>query len=121
MRYTLAAAAGLLGLLAAGCERREATTPPLDANRYYAVQLSTGGVFFGKLQGLGAPYPVLTDIYYVQTETDAATKKSAPVLVKRGREWHAPDRMYLNDKAIVLVEPVGPDSQVARLIANSKR
>ena len=42
------------------------------------------------------------------------------VLVKRGREWHAPDRMILNSNMIVLVEPVNPTSRVATLIAQAK-
>ena len=121
-RDTVAAVAAIaLGVIGAGCSRQPALGVATDPNRYHAVQVSTGGVYFGKLEGLGTPYPVLTDIYYVQTETNAETRKASPVLVKRGREWHGPDRMYLNDKAIVLVEPVGPDSMVAKLIANSKK
>ncbi len=38
------------------------------------------------------------------------------MLVKRGKELHGPDRMYL----IVVVEPVGPSSQVAKLIEQAK-
>jgi hypothetical protein len=38
------------------------------------------------------------------------------VLVKRGKELHGPDRMYLNSNQIVFVEPVGQDSKVAQLI-----
>lgn len=121
MRKSLLVAAALASLLAGGCAKQTSTAVITDPNRYYAVQLSTGSVYFGKLEGLGTPYPVLTDVFYVQTETDPKTKSAAPVLVKRGREWHAPDRMYLNAKGIVLVEPVGLDSQVAKLIANSKR
>ncbi len=41
--------------------------------------------------------------------------------MKRGKEWHGPDRMILNEKAILFVEPVGADSKVAQLIAQSKR
>jgi len=39
------------------------------------------------------------------------------VLVKRGRELHDPDRMYLNPTQILFVEPVDPNSRVAQLIA----
>jgi hypothetical protein len=38
------------------------------------------------------------------------------VLVKRGKELHSPDRMYLNPSQIILVEPVGPNSKVMQLI-----
>ena len=42
-------------------------------------------------------------------------------LIKRGREWHGPDRMILNEKAIVFVEPVGRDSRVSQLIEDAKK
>ena len=88
---------------------------------YSAVLLANGSVYFGKLEGLGSPYPVLHDVYYVQTVTDPETKKVTSILVKRGKEWHAPDRMTINDKSIVFVEPVGAGSKVAQLIAESKK
>jgi hypothetical protein len=87
---------------------------------YQAVLLTNGSVYFGKLDGYQTKFPVLSDVYYVQTGVDPATKKSTSVLVKRGKELHSPDRMYLNPSQIVLVEPVGVDSKVAQLIAESK-
>jgi len=42
------------------------------------------------------------------------------VLVKRGKELHEPDRMYLSPNQIIFVEPVGKDSKVAQLIAQEK-
>ena len=84
---------------------------------YHAVLLTNGNVYFGKLEGLGRPFPVLRDVYYVQTGVDPETKQSKSVLLKRGKEWHAPDQMTLNANHIVLVEPVTPNSQVASLIA----
>ena len=65
--------------------------------------------------------PVLTDVYYVQSNVNQETKAVSNVLVKRGKEWHGPDRMIVSDKSIVFVEPVEPDSQVARMIAESKK
>jgi len=43
------------------------------------------------------------------------------VLVKRGKELHGPDRMYLNPNSIVFVEPVGMDSRVAQLISEANK
>jgi hypothetical protein len=88
---------------------------------YSAVLLANGSVYFGKLEGLGSPYPVLRDVYYVQSVSDPETKKATNILVKRGKEWHAPDRMLINDKSIVFVEPVGQGSKVSQLIAETKR
>lgn len=91
---------------------------------YSAVFLDSGQAYFGKLESLGtpwSPYIVLTDVYYVQSVTNADTKQTNNILVKRGKEWHGPDRMIINEKALVMVEPVGVDSTVAKLIADSKR
>jgi len=62
----------------------------------------------------------MTEVYYVVTQTNPAPKQTNNILVKRGKELHEPDRMYLNPRQIVLVEPVGTNSKVAQLIAQAK-
>ncbi len=107
-----------------GCNRthQEGTaSAAIDSKKYYAVLLSNGSVYFGHLEGMGAPFPVLTDVFYVQSATNPETKAITSILVKRGKEWHRPDRMILNEKSIVFVEPVGADSKVAELIAESRK
>jgi hypothetical protein len=92
----------------------------LFSTPYQAVLLSNGEFFFGHLEGYGTGVPVLTEVYYVQSTVDPQTKQQNNVLLKRGKEWHGPDRMYINPQQIVMVEPVDPDSRVGALIANSK-
>ena len=77
-------------------------------------------MFFGKLEGYGTDYPVLTSVFYVQSSTNPETKQVTNTLVKRGKEWHAPDRMVINARHIVFVEPVTAGSTVANLIAQLK-
>src|SRR5580692_8511168 len=86
---------------------------------YQAVLLTNGTAYFGKLAGYGTPQPVLTEVYYIVTQTNPETKQSKNVLVKRGKELHEPDRMYLNPNQILCVEPVGAGSKVAQLIAQA--
>jgi hypothetical protein len=83
---------------------------------YQAVLLTNGNVYFGKLQDYGGRFPVLTDVFYIQSSVNPDTKQPVNVLVKRGKELHEPDRMYLNPSQIILVEPVGPHSKVMQLI-----
>ncbi len=83
---------------------------------YQAVLLINGAVYYGKLSGYGTRNPVLTDVFYIMSKTDPETKQVQNLLVKRGKELHGPDRMYINANQIVFVEPVGPDSKVAQLI-----
>jgi hypothetical protein len=86
---------------------------------YQAVLLSNGAVYYGKLQGYGTRYPILTDVFYIVSKTDPETKQVTNILVKRGKELHGPDRMYLNSNQIVFVEPVGSGSKVAQLISEA--
>ena len=87
---------------------------------YQAVLLSNGQVYYGRLDGYGTDAPVLREVYYVQSVVNPQTKEATNILQKRGREWHGPDRMYLNPSQILLVEPVGTDSRVADLIRELK-
>ena len=111
-----------LTLLATGCERRLPTpaAAAIDPNKYYAVLLNNNSVYFGRLEGLGSRFPVLRDVYYVQSNVNQETKQVNNILVKRGKEWHGPDRMIISQNSIVFVEPVGSNSKVAQLIAESK-
>ncbi len=83
---------------------------------YQAVLLTNGSVYFGQLEGYGGPNPVLSKVYYIVTQTNTETKQTNNILVKRGKELHEPDRMYINPRQILFVEPVGVNSKVAELI-----
>jgi len=100
---------------------RTPSAAAIDSNKFYAVLLSNNSVYFGKLQGLGSRFPVLTEVYYIQSNQNPDTKAVSNVLIKRGKEVHGPDRMILNEKSIVFVEPVGPGSKVDELIKESRR
>jgi hypothetical protein len=106
---------GVVGVAFALKTNREVTFP----TPYQAVLLANGAVYYAKVQGYGTPNPVLIDVFYIVTQTNPETKQTSNVLVKRGKELHGPDRMYVNPNQIVFVEPVGPGSKVAQLIAES--
>jgi hypothetical protein len=106
-------------LAAVACEQHhrkgaEITTP------YAAVLLDNNQVYFGKLANADSEFPELTDVYYIQTQQNQETKEVKSVLVRRGNEVHAPDRMFLNERHIIMIEPVGANSKVAQLIADDK-
>ena len=117
--------AALVGIVAAGATtyfsqhivhpKIELTTP------YQAIQLSNGAAYFCKIEGLGTQYPVLREIYFIQSHQDPETKKVTNTLLKRGSEWWQPDRMIVNASNIVFVEPVEPNSRIAQLIAQEKQ
>jgi hypothetical protein len=125
--YKIVLAVALVALLAIfffvqpAIPARPTSAAAIDANKFYAVLLTNNSVYFGKLQGLGSPFPVLTEVYYVQSSQNPETKAVSNVLIKRGKELHGPDRMILNEKSIVFVEPVGTGSKVDELIKESRR
>ncbi len=112
-------AAALATLAYQGLSQR---TTQLGDTEYHAVVLANGQVFFGRLANLGTDYPTLENVFYIQPHlVNPETKQVANVLVKRGQEWHAPDRMILNRQTVMFIEPVKADSQVAKLIAEQNK
>ena len=118
----LVALAAILVILAAGAHLLHEMHDSSEKfeTPYQAVLLANGSVYFGHLSGYGGHAPVLTDVFYIVSQTDPNTKAVSNVLVKRGKELHEPDRMYLSPNQIIFVEPVGKDSKVAQLIAQEK-
>jgi len=110
---------GLAGLTA--CERSDRHKGPEITTPYAAVLLDNGQLYYGKLANAGSSFPELTGVYYIQSSVNQETKAVASVLVRRGNEWHGPDRMFLNEHHVVLIEPVGTNSKVAQLIEADKQ
>lgn len=90
------------------------------SSEYQAVFLDNGQVFFGKMENVTSDYPILREVYYVQTQQDPETNQVKSILIKRGQEWHSPDVMYINSRHIVVIESVSPTSKVAQLIEEAK-
>jgi len=116
--YWIAALISLAPLTA--CERGYRHKGLEIATPYAAVLLDNGQVYYGKLTNSGSRFPELTDVYYIQSQANPDTKAVNSVLVRRGSEWHGPDRMFLNQRHIILIEPVGTNSKVAQLIEADK-
>ncbi len=94
--------------------------PEVNPKAYSAVLLDNNQVYFGKLDEASSAFPVLTDVYYIQSQQNQETKAVTNILVRRGNELHGPDRMFLNARHILFIEPVGPNSKVAQLIEADK-
>ena len=94
-----------------------ANAPPRYATTHYAVLLLNGQAYFGRVEKVQSEHMVFKEVFYIQSRTNPETKQVTNVLVKRGQEWHAPDRLILNRRHVILMEPVTEGSQVAKLIA----
>jgi hypothetical protein len=88
---------------------------------YQAVLLADGQAYYGKVDKIEKDFLVLSDVYYVQRNPAPGAGESQAIMVKRGKEPHGPDISYLNTKYIVMVEPVTPDSPVAKTIYEIKQ
>ncbi len=89
-------------------------------NEYYLVILDNGLAYYGKISHIHTPFPILKDIYYVQSNVDSKSNNVSNTLLKRGKEWHRPDQMIINKEHIVFFEPVDPKSRVYDLIQELK-
>jgi hypothetical protein len=87
---------------------------------YQAVLLSNGLAYFGTIEKMGSRYVEMSEVCYVQSGIEQKTKQPTNVLLKRGKEWHGPNRMAINMDHVVFIEPVHPDSKVAMLIDELK-
>jgi hypothetical protein len=96
------------------------TGKPTFSTPYQVVLLDNGQAYFGKIEKISHSYVLLTDIFYIQTQATPDGKVAGNVLIKRGQEWHSPDRMWVNTRHVIMIEPVAPESKVAQLIKEAK-
>jgi hypothetical protein len=118
----------VIAALAISLFRGFSTTSLVDTNRYQAVFLDNGQVYFGKLDDVNRDYVQLTDIYYLQVEQqvqpdqtvegDTATPAQSNIsLAKLGNELHGPDdEMFILRSKIVFWENLKDDGQVVTAI-----
>lgn len=101
-------------------------------DKYQAVFLSNGQVYFGKLSGVGGSYMRLTDVYYLEgsasssvqtsdTEAAAGATQASQQLSKLGKEIHKPyDEMVIKSDQVVFFENIQADGSVGKAITDYK-
>lgn len=107
------------------------TSSLIKNDRYQAVFLTNGQVYFGKLSKVNDQHFRLTDIYYLESNNDLTGTKSesaaknnqsaTPQLLKFGKEIHGPENeMIISEKQILFFENITSDGTVGKAIANDK-
>lgn len=99
-----------------------------NTDSYYAVFLSNGQVYFGKVSKTNLKYTTIEDIYYLQVSNPlqqvpptGEQQQSQLSLVKLGQELHGPnDFMQVNNDHIIFVEELKNDGKVVEAITNYK-
>jgi hypothetical protein len=101
--------------------------PTVKTGQYQAVFLTNGQVYFGHLRNPESQTPVLTKVYYLQsnqqnvqsTTTNSSTQLS---LVKLGNELHGPeDMMALNHSQILFWENLKDSGKVVQAIKQNQK
>ena len=91
----------------------EQNSNPKFKNEYQAVLLTTGQVFFGKVEFVGKEYVLLKDVFYIRSVANPETKQVSNTLIKKGNEIHGADQTYINARHIIMIEPVSQQSPLA--------
>jgi hypothetical protein len=116
----IVAIAGLLSLGGIGESKL------VDKERYQAVFLNNGQVYFGHIKALNDDFVKLDSIYYLQTNNTGSDASAAAdtnvTLVKLGCELHGPyDQMVINGEQVLFWENLQDSSQVVKKIAEYKK
>lgn len=97
------------------------------SNKLQAVFLNTGQVYFGNITNINPQFVVLTNIYYLQTNSSGTSSSTTSAnsnvsLVKLGCELHAPyDQMVINMAQVTFWENLQSTGQVAKAVAQYQK
>lgn len=117
-------AALLLGMLLGGWYFYQQSSSYIKSDKYQAVFLTNGQVYFGKLYKLDRERYRLNDIFYLQAQSNAnnpqatAEAQTSDVqLVKLGSEVHGPeDEMIIGKEQVLFFENLKKDGKVTESI-----
>lgn len=100
----------------------------IKRDKYQAVFLANGQVYFCKLTNVSQQYVICSDIYYLQVQQkvqpkdkDEKDEEAQVSLAKLGTELHGPeDRMVINRDQVLFWENLKDDGKVVKAISENK-
>ena len=91
--------------------------PGIQKDKYQAVFLDDGKVFFGDLTNKNGEYVVLENAYYTKSANTESEDGSQTALIKVGSESYGPDNsLMISRSKIQFWQNLREDSQVAKAI-----
>jgi len=123
----IAAALGLLWWVFGG--GKSASAPLIQSDKFQAVFLTNGQVYFGKLSQENNSYMKVTNVFYLQRKASNSDDKTNPQetaaqsandveLIKLGNEIHGPeDTMVIPRDQILFYENLKSDGSVSKTIS----
>lgn len=128
-------AIGAIGVIGYRLWSAQSITSGVDKNKFQAVFLTNGQVYFGKIDQIYEDHIRLREIYYLQvqqtvqptTQPNDANKSSSEnknqqlSLAKLGSELHGPeDVMYINREQVLFRANLKDDGKVVQAIKNQR-
>jgi len=128
LKAWLALATGMIAVLVLAAQlalswRAAQAAPVFDAGpagRLVSVQLVNGQVYYGTLLESRPGFVRLGEIYYTQAYTMPNGQPGNRVVNRQKTDWHGPETQLIPVEKILMLEVVGPQSQLAKLIAQDK-
>lgn len=88
----------------------------IKVDRYQLVKLTTGEIFFGKLQNTRGDYLVLENAYFIQDSKDSA---DTTILSRKSTVAKSESPMRIQYDKVVYWENLAKDSKIAQSIQNA--
>jgi hypothetical protein len=114
-------------VITAFCFYRKGGLPSELDNRWQAVFLTDGQVYFGRLDDYNRNFVVLNEVYYLkfsrglQQDGEEALSERNLNLIKLGGEAHGPEgEMYIARNHILFIENLKESSKVTQAILSNK-
>lgn len=117
----------ILVCLGLGAWRILAADSAIQKDKYQAVFLTNGQVYFCKLSNITSQYAKCTDIYYLQVQQkvqpdENKDKEPQVQLAKLGTELHGPqDEMQISRDQVLFWENLKNDSKVVEAIQKNQQ
>ncbi len=89
---------------------------PADPSAYSAVYLTSGDIYFGKLDLF--PWPRLENVWVLQRSLTAQNQPQLTVVPFKSAFWGPVDKVYLSPLEILLWTHLRNDSQMARALSD---
>jgi hypothetical protein len=88
----------------------------IKGDQYQLVKLTTGEIFFGKLQGTQGEYLTLENAYFIQ---DAENMSDTTILSRKNTVAKSESPMRIKSDKVVYWENLAKDSKIAETIKNA--
>ena len=111
------AAVLLLGLLGAYWYRHR-NDQQIATDRYQAVYMQTGQIYFGKLQNTHGPYLTLTHVFTLQGSSGQQASENTNIIQVMRQVYGPDDSMALRADQVQFWQNLRSDSKVAQAIAS---